>query len=210
MVPESESLAPNISHWVILLCVSLLASACGDEPAEKTASCQCPEVETVPATARYQASQQVYTRSAPGPVTPSNQMYMMQPPTFVAEPARGLQTQRMPAAEPVWGASQQTFQAPQNTAFQNQQYQQYQQNTVASPWAMPQQSAPVQQFQNTQRPWGQQTAPVQGNQPRAWGDTSRQQPNNYQWGVPVGGGYYGQGSDPYGATQGAGYPGYVR
>ena len=190
MVPEPESLAPNISRWVILLCVSLLASACGDEPVEKTASCQCPAVETVPATARYQASGQVYTRSAPEPVTPSSQMYMMQPQTF--------------PAEPVWDARQQTYKVPQSTAFQ------YQQNTAASPWAMPQQSAPVQQFQSTQRPWGQQTAPVQGSQSRAWGDTSSQQPNQYQWGVPAGGGYYGWGSDPYGATPGAGYPGYVR
>ena len=203
MVPEPESLAPNISRWVILLCVSLLASACGDELVEKTASCQCPAVETVPA--RYQASEQVYTRSAPGPVTPSSQMYMMQPPPFVAEPAQqgwGIQAQRLPAAEPVWGASQQTFQAPQNTAFQ------YRQNTAASPWSMPEQFAPVQQFQSTQRPWGQQTAPVQGSQSRAWGDTSSQQPNQYQWEAPVGGGYYGW--DPYGAPQGTGYPGYVR
>ena len=115
-------------------------------------------------------------------------------------------------AEPVWDARQQTYKVPQNTAFQNQPYQQqyqqpYQQNKAASPWATPQHSAPVQQFQDVQRPWGEQT---QGNQPRAWGDTSRHQPNNYQWGVPVGGGYYERGSDPYGATQGAGYPGYVR
>ena len=198
MVPEPESLATNISRWVILLCVSLLASACGDEPVEKTASCQCPEVETAPAAARYQAPDNIYTRSAPQPVTPPDQMYMMQPQTN--------------PAEPVWDARQQTYKVPQNTAFQNQPYQQqyqqpYQQNKTATPWATPQHSAPVQQFQNVQRPWGEQT---QGNQPRAWGDTSRQQPNNYQWGAPVGGGYYERGSDPYGATQGAGYPGYVR
>jgi hypothetical protein len=201
MVLEPESLATNLSRWVILLCVSLLASACGDEPVEKTASCQCPEVETAPAAARYQAPDMVYTRSAPQPVTPSNQMYMMQPQTI--------------PAEPVWDARQQTYTAPQNTAFQNQPYQQqyqqpYQQHRAASPWAMQEQSAAVQQFQDVQRPWGQQTAPAQGNQTRAWGDTSRQQPNQYQWGVPAGGGYYGWGSDPYGATQGAGYPGYAR
>ncbi len=207
MVPEPESLAPNIPRWVLLLCVSLLASACGDEPVEKTAACQCPVDETVPVAARYQVPDYVYTRPVPEPVAPSNQMYMMPPQTFTAEPAQqgwGMQVQRIPAAEPVWGARQQTFQAPQSTVFQ------YQQNTAASPWAMPEQSAPVQQFQSTQRPWGQQTAPVQGSQSRAWGDTSSQQPNQYQWGVPAGGGYYGWGSDPYGATPGTGYPGYVR
>jgi hypothetical protein len=194
MVPEPESLATNISRWVILLCVSLLASACGDEPVEKTASCcQCPEVETAPAAARYQAPDKVYTRSAPQPVTPSNQMYMMQPQTI--------------PAEPVWDARQQTYTAPQNTAFQNQQnqpYQQNQQNRAVSPWAMPEQSA------QQQRPWGPPATPVYGNQPRAGKDASSQQPNQYQWGVPAGGGYSGWGSDPYGATQGAGYPGYAR
>jgi len=206
MVPEPELLAPNIFRWVILLCVSLLASACGDDPVEKTASCQCPEVETVPAAARSQTPYNVYTRSAPGPAAPSNQMYMMQPQTFIAEPARGLQAQRMPVAEPAWGVSQQTFKAPQNTAFQSQQYQQ---NTTASPWAMPDQSgAAVQQFQNAQRPWGPPVTPVYGNQSRIGKDASSQQPNQYQWGAPVGGGYYGW--DPYGAPQGTGYPGYVR
>jgi hypothetical protein len=193
MVPETESLAPTISRWVILLCVSLLASACGDEPVEKSASCQCPAVETVP---------------APEPVTRSNQMYMTQPQAY--------------SAEPVWDARQQTYRAPQNTAFQNQPYQQnqqnqpyqqnqqYQQNRAVSPWAMPEQSAAGQQFQDTQRPWGPPATPVYGNQSRTGKDTSSQQPNQYQWGVPVGGGYYGRGSDPYGATQGTGYPGYVR
>jgi len=212
MVPEPELSAPNISRWAILLCVLLLASACGDEPVEETASCQCPDVETMPAIAGYQTPYIVYTRSAPGSVTPSNQVYMMQPQTFVAEPAQqgwGLQPQRMPAAGPAGEVRQHTFMAPQNTAFQNQQYQQ---NTTASPWAIPDQSAAgVQQFQNTQRPWGPPATPVYGNQSRAGKDTSSQQPNQYQWGVPVGGGYYyGQGPDPYGATQGAGYPGYVR
>lgn len=206
MVQEPESLATNISRWVILLCVSLLASACGDEPVEKTASCQCPEVETAPAAARYQAPDKVYTRSAPQPVTPSNQMYMMQPQTI--------------PAEPVWDARQQTYTAPQNTAFQNQPYQQqyqqpyqqpHQQNRAASSWAIPEQpAAAVQQFQTTQRPWGPPATPVYGNQPRAGKDAPSQQPNQYQWGVPAGAGYSGWGSDPYGATQGAGYPGYAR
>lgn len=200
MVPEPESLATNISRWIILLCVSLLASACGDEPVEKTVSCQCPEVEAVPATARYPALSNVYKRSAPDPVTPPNQMYMMPPQTFPAEPAQqgwGAQAQRIPAA------TQQTFKAPQNTAFQHQQ------NTAASPWAMPEQQTAVQQFQHTQRPWGPPATPVHGNQSRAGKDVSRQQPNHYQWGAPVGGGYYGWGSGPYGAMPGARYPGYA-
>ena len=217
MVPEPESFATNTSRWVILLCVLLQVSACGDEPVEQAALCQCPEVETVPASVRYSSSDNIYSRSALQPVTPPNQMYMMpQQQGFPADSAQqgwGLQSQRMPAAAPAWGAGQQTFKAPQNAAFQNQQYQQhqpYQQSTAASPWAIPDQSAAVQQFQSVQqRPWGPPAGPVYGNLSPGVKDRPSQQPQQYQWGAPVGGGYYERGAGP-GATQGTGYPGYAR
>ena len=201
MVPEADSLARYFTGRVILLCVSLMASACSDdEPVKTTAACNCPPV--VP-----QTQGNVYQRPVPAPVTAPNRMVMMPSRTFDAAPVQqgwGLQGHGTVPAEPAWGKTQQTYEAPRHTASQTQQ------KRAATPWTLPEQSpATVQQFQHIERPWGPPVKPAHGNQPRAAKGTSRQQPNPYQWGAPVGGGYYGWGARPYGFMPGAGYPGYA-
>lgn len=196
MFLEPELSATNPLRWIILLCVSLLASACGDKPAEKTVSSQCTGVETVPAAARRPVSNPVYKQPVPEPATSSNQVYRMPAQNFPAEPVQqgwGMQSRRVPATEPAWGATQQTFREPQNTD--------------TSPWAMSEQSA-VQPFQRVQRPWGPSATPAHSNRPRAGKDTTRPQPDYEPWKGPVGGGYYGWGPGPYGVMPGGGYPGY--
>ena len=207
MVAEIKTFATNLTGWVVLLCVSFLASACSDdEPVEKTAVCNCPSVESVPVAAGYQAPGNIYQRPVSEPATAPDQMYMIPPRTFSTAPVQqgwGMQSQGTVAAEPAWDRAQQTYEAPQYTAPQTQR------DTGVTPWTFPEQSPPAQQFQYDQRPWGQQTRPAQGKQSRAAKDTTRQPPNYYQWGAPVGGGYYGWGAGPYGAVPGAGYPGYA-
>ena len=203
MVAETKKLALNITGWVVLLCVLFLVSACSDDdPVEKTAVCNCPLVEDSPVAAQYQAPGNIYQRPVPGPAAAQNQMYMAPSQTFSAPPEQqgwGMQNQ----AEPAWGRAQQTYEAPQYVAPQTQR------NTAVTPWTFPEQSSQTQQFEYQQRPWGSQTSSSQRKKSQAAKDASRQPPNTYQWGAPVGGGYYGWGAAPYGATPGTGYPGYA-
>ena len=217
MVAETELFATHPIFRIVLLCVSLLTGACSDdEPAEKAVSCNCPPPESVSSSAmQYQAPGRVYKRSTAGAATAPEQINRIPAQSYTAAPAQqgwGSQGQSTFQSEPAWGV-QQTYKAPQQT-YEAPGYgsSQPQFNTAEKILSFPEQApSTAQQFHYDQRPWGPADKPVQRRQPSAARDATRQQQNPYQWGSPTGGGgYYGWGSGPYGATPpGAGYPGYV-
>jgi len=223
MVPETESLASQLTGRVILLCVTLIVSACSDdEPVAKPPSCNCPPVKDVSVSEQYQTPGNIYQRPAAAQARSSNPGYMRPSQTFSSAPQQqggGSEGQyRFPAAqqqgwssqgqytvpaEPAGGVAQPTYEAPRYTASQTQR------NTAATPWEVPEQSqGTVQQYQYGERPWGPQANSGPGKHSQFGKDTPRQQPKPYQWQPPVGGGYYGWGAGPYGVMPGAGYPGY--
>ena len=214
MVTETESFAAYPKCRVILLCVSLLTGACGDdEPVKKAGSCNCPPVETVAApVAKYQAPGKASQRSAPGSFVQPEQMKRMPSQSFSAAPAQqewGSQGQATFQSEPAWGA-QQTYKAPQQT-YQTPGYGSVQtpRNTAEKIWSFPDQSpSSTQQFQYDQRPWGPPSGSVQRRQSTTARDAARQPPSPYQWGTPTGGGYYGWGAgDPMASRRVPGIPG---
>ena len=217
MVAGTESFTTHPTCRIVLLCVSLLTSACGDdEPNKKAAVCNCPPPESVTSPAvQYQASGRVYQRPAAGAVRAPEQVNRMPAQPYSPAPAQqewGSQGQTTFQSEPAWGA-QQVYKPPQQT-YEAPRYSstpQTQRNTAEKIWTFPEQDPQTtQQFQYDQRPWGQQAGASRGRQPNAANGATRQPPNPYQWGTPAGGGYYGWGAAPYGAVPGSGYPGYVR